>query len=62
MALTFFIGRLLPLDPVLAILGDNAGKEAYDTVYRQLGLDNRSGFNSGCTSRMLCPSISALRS
>jgi len=39
MALTFFIGRLLPLDPVLAILGDNAGKEAYDTVYRQLGLD-----------------------
>jgi peptide/nickel transport system permease protein len=37
--LTFFIGRLLPLDPVLAILGDNATQEAYDKIYRQLGLD-----------------------
>lgn len=39
LALTFFIGRLLPLDPVLAILGDDAGQEAYDRMYRQLGLD-----------------------
>ena len=38
-ALTFFIGRLLPLDPVLAILGDDASQEAYETMYRQLGLD-----------------------
>ena len=38
-ALTFFIGRLLPLDPVAAILGDNATQAAYDAVYRQLGLD-----------------------
>jgi peptide/nickel transport system permease protein len=38
-ALTFFIGRLLPLDPVTAILGDNATQAAYDAVYRQLGLD-----------------------
>ncbi|MGK9236456.1 ABC transporter permease [Inquilinus limosus] len=38
-ALTFFIGRLLPLDPVTAILGDNASQEAYDAMYRQLGLD-----------------------
>ena len=39
MALTFFIGRLLPLDPVLAILGDDASQEAYDRLYVQLGLD-----------------------
>ena len=39
LALTFFIGRLLPLDPVLAVLGDDAGQEAYDRMYRQLGLD-----------------------
>ena len=38
-ALTFFIGRLLPLDPVAAIVGDNATQAAYDAVYRQLGLD-----------------------
>jgi peptide/nickel transport system permease protein len=37
--LTFFIGRLLPLDPVIAILGDNVSQEAYDTMYRKLGLD-----------------------
>ena len=37
--LTFFIGRLLPLDPVTAILGDNATQAAYDAMYRQLGLD-----------------------
>ncbi|MGU3400640.1 ABC transporter permease [Brucellaceae bacterium D45D] len=38
-ALTFLIGRLLPLDPVLAVLGDNVTKEAYDKMYVQLGLD-----------------------
>ncbi|WP_034945754.1 ABC transporter permease [Erwinia oleae] len=38
-ALTFFIGRLLPIDPVVAVIGDNASQEAYDQMYRQLGLD-----------------------
>ncbi|MGO1074088.1 ABC transporter permease [Inquilinus sp. CA228] len=38
-ALTFFIGRMLPLDPVAAILGDNATQAAYDAMYSQLGLD-----------------------
>ncbi|WP_336276474.1 ABC transporter permease [Bartonella sp. CB178] len=36
---TFFIGHLLPLDPVLAILGDNISQEAYDTMFYKLGLD-----------------------
>lgn len=39
MVLTFFIGRMLPLDPVIAILGDNASQEAYDAMYSKLGLD-----------------------
>ncbi|MEM8851650.1 MAG: ABC transporter permease [Pseudomonadota bacterium] len=39
LALTFFIGRLLPLDTILAILGDDASQEAYDRMYVALGLD-----------------------
>ena len=38
-ALTFLIGRLLPIDPVLAILGDNATQEAYDAMAAKMGLD-----------------------
>jgi peptide/nickel transport system permease protein len=38
-ALTFCIGRLLPIDPVLAVLGDNVTREAHDAMARQLGLD-----------------------
>jgi peptide/nickel transport system permease protein len=30
---------MLPLDPVIAIVGEQAEKETYDMVYRQLGLD-----------------------
>ncbi|MCZ2204129.1 ABC transporter permease [Bartonella sp. A05] len=37
--ITFFIGRLLPLDPILAILGDNISQEVYDTMYYKLGFD-----------------------
>lgn len=38
-AITFVIGRVMPADPVLAIVGDRAGQEVYDQVYRELGLD-----------------------
>jgi len=38
-AITFFIGRVMPLDPVLAIVGDRAPQDVYDAVYKQLGLD-----------------------
>jgi peptide/nickel transport system permease protein len=37
--LTFIIGRMIPADPVLAILGDNFDQTAYDRVYAELGLD-----------------------
>ena len=37
--LTFMIGRVMPLDPVLAIVGPDADRSTYEQVYRQLGLD-----------------------
>lgn len=38
-ALTFFIGRIVPIDPVLAIVGEKATQESYDKVFYELGLD-----------------------
>ncbi len=38
-AITFVIGRMMPADPVLAIVGDRASQAVYDQVYLQLGLD-----------------------
>jgi peptide/nickel transport system permease protein len=37
--ITFVIGRVMPIDPVLAIVGERASKSTYDAVYLQLGLD-----------------------
>lgn len=37
--LTFVIGRIMPVDPVRAIVGEEATREVYENVYRQLGLD-----------------------
>jgi peptide/nickel transport system permease protein len=39
LVLTFLIGRVMPLDPVLAIVGPDADRSTYEQVYRQLGLD-----------------------
>ena len=39
LALTFFIGRMLPIDPVIAIIGDQADQATYEVVYKKLGLD-----------------------
>ncbi len=38
-AVTFTIGRVMPADPVLAIVGDRAPESVYQEVYLQLGLD-----------------------
>ena len=38
-AITFIIGRVMPADPVLAIVGDRASQDVYDAVWLQLGLD-----------------------
>ncbi|SAK63933.1 binding-protein-dependent transport system inner membrane protein [Caballeronia fortuita] len=39
LAITFFIGRKIPIDPVLAILGDRASAAAYAAARLRLGLD-----------------------
>ena len=36
---TFFIGRVVPIDPVIAAVGDRAGPEAYEAARRSMGLD-----------------------
>jgi peptide/nickel transport system permease protein len=38
-AITFVIGRVMPADPVLAIVGDRAPQAVYEQVYEQMGLD-----------------------
>ena len=38
-ALTFFIGRVIPIDPVIAIIGDKATPDVYHKVFLELGLD-----------------------
>jgi peptide/nickel transport system permease protein len=39
LAVTFFIGRVVPIDPVLAVVGDQAPKDVYEATRRELGLD-----------------------
>jgi peptide/nickel transport system permease protein len=37
--ITFIIGRVMPIDPVLAIVGERASKATYDAAYLAMGLD-----------------------
>lgn len=39
LAITFFIGRIVPIDPVLSVVGDRATKEVYETARIAMGLD-----------------------
>ena len=36
---TFLIGRIVPVDPVLAVVGDRASQSVYDKAFIELGLD-----------------------
>lgn len=36
---TFAVGRLVPIDPVVAAIGEKAPQEAYDKMFKELGLD-----------------------
>nr|WP_235981658.1 ABC transporter permease [Methylobrevis albus] len=38
-AVTFVIGRVVPIDPVLAVVGDRAPQRVYDRVRAEMGLD-----------------------
>jgi peptide/nickel transport system permease protein len=39
MAITFFIGRVIPIDPVLSVVGDRATQAQYDAARIAMGLD-----------------------
>ena len=39
LAITFFIGRIIPIDPVLAVVGDRATTEVYEAARIAMGLD-----------------------
>ncbi len=39
LAVTFFIARVMPVDPVLAVVGDRAPADVYDRARAELGLD-----------------------
>jgi peptide/nickel transport system permease protein len=39
LAITFFIGRVIPIDPVLAIVGDRAPQHVVERIRLDLGLD-----------------------
>jgi peptide/nickel transport system permease protein len=40
LAITFFIGRVVPIDPVLAVVGDRAPQAVYDAARAEMGLDD----------------------
>lgn len=40
MAITFIIGRVVPIDPVIAVVGDRAPQETYDAARAALGIDD----------------------
>ncbi|WP_081910273.1 ABC transporter permease [Thermopetrobacter sp. TC1] len=39
LAITFFIGRVIPIDPVLAVVGERAPPEVYEATRKAMGLD-----------------------
>ncbi|WP_246226243.1 ABC transporter permease [Chelativorans xinjiangense] len=39
LAITFFIGRVVPIDPVLAVVGDRATAAVYEAARERMGLD-----------------------
>jgi peptide/nickel transport system permease protein len=39
LVITFVVGRMVPADPVIAVIGDQADQTTYERVYKQMGLD-----------------------
>jgi peptide/nickel transport system permease protein len=39
LAITFFLGRVVPIDPVLSVVGDRATQEVYEAARTRMGLD-----------------------
>lgn len=42
LAITFFIGRVVPIDPVLSVVGDRATQEQYDVARVAMGQIGRA--------------------
>jgi peptide/nickel transport system permease protein len=40
LAITFTIGRIVPIDPVLAVVGDRASQETYEAARLAMGIDD----------------------
>lgn len=40
LAITFVIGRVIPIDPALAVVGDRASNEVYEAARERMGLDD----------------------
>lgn len=59
--LTFVIGRVMPIDPVLAIVGQDADQSTYQQMYQQLGLDKPLYVQFLSTSLRCCTAIWATR-
>lgn len=59
--LTFFIGRVMPVDPVLAIVGPDADHSTYQQVYHQAwDSTGRCWLSSVFTSITCCTAIWAM--
>ncbi|GLQ55418.1 ABC transporter permease [Devosia nitrariae] len=39
LVITFVVGRMVPTDPVISLIGPEADQQTYERVYRMLGLD-----------------------
>ncbi|MCI9868753.1 ABC transporter permease [Rhizobium skierniewicense] len=39
LVITFIVGRMVPADPVIAAIGDQADQATYDRVYKEMGFD-----------------------
>lgn len=39
LVITFIVGRMVPADPVIAVIGDQADQATYDRVFTEMGLD-----------------------
>ena len=57
---TFLIGRVVPIDPVLAVVGDRASAEVYEQgAASRWASTCRCGSSSWSISRTCCRAISA---
>ena len=50
---TFLVARVVPIDPVLAVVGDRASSEVYQRVRSEMGLDRPVAVQFWRYARML---------